>query len=57
MASAGIVAELDVSGNVAVRTVAGRIDGAVDPLVLQRREERFGERVVVANGLFEVKRG
>lgn len=49
VASAGIVAELDVSGNVTASVFPRRVDGTVDPLVLQRCEERFGHRVVVAD--------
>src|SRR5204863_6742193 len=46
--SFGIVSEFDVSGNIVDGVAAGRVLGAVDPLVLQGGEERFGHRVVVA---------
>jgi hypothetical protein len=44
-----IVPEFDVPHNVMARVLAGRILGAVNPLVLQRREERLGHRIVIAD--------
>ena len=41
-----IVEQLDVPRNVAHRSLAGRIYGAVDTLVLESREERFRGGVV-----------
>src|SRR3954452_11768222 len=49
VASAGIVAEFDVSGHVVAGAFPGRVDRAVNSLVLQRGEEGFGECVVVAD--------
>ena len=51
-----IVPELDVPGNILLRFLPRRIDGAVHPLDLYCRIERFGEGIVEtypcpANGL------
>ena len=46
--SFGIVSEFDVPGNIVDGVAAGRVLGAVDPLVLQGGEERFGHRIIVA---------
>ena len=42
-----IVPELDPTRNVSIRAFPGRILRAVDEFILQRREERFGHRIVV----------
>ena len=44
-----IVPEFDVPHNVTARVLTGRILGAIDTLVLQRREERLGHRIIVAD--------
>ena len=46
MASAGIVVEFDVPGNVSVCMIPRRILGAVNTLVLECGEERLGQRIV-----------
>ena len=43
-----IVVHFDVPGNVAPSVFPGGINGPVDELVLQCREERFRHRVVIA---------
>ncbi len=48
MQSMGIVPELDVPSHVLTGVIPGRVDGAVDTLVLQRREERLGHGIIVA---------
>ena len=44
-----IVPEFDVPHNVAARVLTGRVFGAVDPLILQRGEERLGHRIVITD--------
>ncbi len=44
-----IVEALDVFDNLAAGLCAGRVDGAVEPLILERPEERFGHRVIPAD--------
>ena len=46
--SPGIIAELDVLGDIGPGTPSCRVDGAMDPLVLQRGKERFGHRIIIA---------
>ena len=48
MDSPGIVAELDVLGDVGPGALPCRVDSTVNTLVLQRAEERFGHGVIVA---------
>ena len=55
-----IVEDLDVVRNILLGFLSGRVHGAVDAFVLQRREERFSEGVVPADpgpaeGLAEVE--
>src|SRR3954469_18821481 len=47
MNSPGIVAELDVLGDVGTRALPCRVDRAVHALVLQCRKERFGHGVII----------
>ena len=44
-----IVPKFDVPYNVTARVLTSRILGAVNALVLQRREERLGHRIVVTD--------
>ncbi len=44
-----VVPGVDVPGDVADRVRTGRVDGAVDTLVLQGREEGLGHRVIVTD--------
>src|SRR6201989_1201389 len=44
-----IVPEFDVPHNVTARMLTGRILGAMNPLVLQCSEERFGHCIVIAD--------
>ena len=48
MDSPGIVAELDVLGDVGPGALPCRVDSTVNTLVLQRAEERFGHGVILA---------
>ena len=44
-----ILVHFDVPGNVASSMFPGRINGAVDELILQCREERFRHRIIVTD--------
>ena len=44
-----VVPAVDVPGDVADRVRTGRVDGAVDTLVLEGREEGLGHRVIVTD--------
>jgi hypothetical protein len=44
-----IVVHFDVPGNVASSVFPGRINGPVDELILQCREERFRHRIIVTD--------
>jgi len=60
METSGIVSQLDVPSNIVDGVATGRVLRAMNPLILECTEERFGHRIIIAytgppNGLTNVQ--